>query len=155
MDITFTRQTCCSSSVSTQPLRHSQPFSLCSSRSTACINKRRASSLRPSLRAGTRSFMSVSTVASGLLSIQVNPRLGGLQFGVMRILHHHSFTIKELSNKMTLSAAALVPVIDSLEREGLATRGHDPADRRRTPLTLTPKGRDLIAGLPIIAPDDA
>ena len=78
-----------------------------------------------------------------------------LQFGVMRILHHRSCTIKELSGKMLLSPATLVPVVDALERQELATRGHDPSDRRRTPLTLTPKGIELVSGLPFMDSNDA
>ena len=78
-----------------------------------------------------------------------------LQLGVMRLLQHDGCTIKELSGKMMLSPATLVPVIDALERQGLATRGRDPKDRRRTPLALTEHGVSVIAGLPFIDRDDA
>src|SRR5258706_1302902 len=76
-----------------------------------------------------------------------------LQFGVMRLLHSEGSTIQELSSKMMLSPATLVPVVDALERHGLAKRGRDPNDRRRAPLSLTEKGVQLIAGLPYINVD--
>jgi len=81
--------------------------------------------------------------------------LSELQFGVMHLLYHKRRTIKELSTKVMLSPATLVPVIDTLERLGLATRGQDPNDRRRTPLALTEKGKQVIAALPYIDRGDA
>ena len=48
-----------------------------------------------------------------------------------------------------------MPVIDALERDGLLTRGHDPADRRRTPLALTPHGQSVLRSVPTVHPDDA
>ena len=81
--------------------------------------------------------------------------VGALPYGVMRQLSHRSYTISELSRRMNLSAATLVPVVDMLERNGLAKRGQDPCDRRRTPLILTPDGVESLARVPIFDGEDA
>jgi DNA-binding MarR family transcriptional regulator len=81
--------------------------------------------------------------------------VGALQFGVLRLLSYQQFTISELSRRMNLKPATLVPVVDALERQGLALRGQDPADRRRTPLMVTPKGLELVARVPNVDPHDA
>jgi DNA-binding MarR family transcriptional regulator len=78
-----------------------------------------------------------------------------LQHGVMRLLCHHQYTSSELSRKMHLDPATLVPVIDALERHGYVQRGKDPADRRRSPLVLTEGGADLLARVPIFDRSDA
>ena len=70
--------------------------------------------------------------------------ISGLQFGVMRLLSHESATISELSGRMLLAPATLVPVVDALERKGFVQRGSDPRDRRRIPLVLTDTGMEII-----------
>jgi DNA-binding MarR family transcriptional regulator len=42
------------------------------------------------------------------------------------------------------SNATVTSMVDSLERDGLVTRNQNPADRRSTVVTLTPKGTALI-----------
>jgi len=79
--------------------------------------------------------------------------IGSLQHGVLRLLSQQHFTIAELSRKMMLEAASLVPVIESLEKGALVKRGQDPRDRRRTPLTLTEQGAELLARIPSASPD--
>ena len=44
--------------------------------------------------------------------------VGALPFSVMRLLSYHPYTISELSRKMILKPATLVPAIDALERQG-------------------------------------
>jgi DNA-binding MarR family transcriptional regulator len=73
----------------------------------------------------------------------------GLQYGIMRLLYHHQHTSSELSRKMYIDPATLVPVIDALERHGYVQRGKDPNDRRRNPLTLTQRGIELLAQVPL------
>jgi MarR family 2-MHQ and catechol resistance regulon transcriptional repressor len=69
-------------------------------------------------------------------------------YGVMRLLKHHSYTIKELSKHMLVEPASLVPVVDELERKTFVRRTADPNDRRRTPLVLTAEGDQMLTGLP-------
>lgn len=69
-------------------------------------------------------------------------------YGVMRLLKHHPYTIKELSKHMLVEPASLVPVVDELERKTYVRRTADPADRRRTPLVLTEEGEHMLLGLP-------
>ncbi|SRR6266545_5611124 len=81
--------------------------------------------------------------------------ISSLQYGVIRLLCRGQHTISELSRKMTLAPATLVPAVDALERHGYVTRGHDPKDRRRTPLALTELGAAVLAGIPPVADADA
>lgn len=70
--------------------------------------------------------------------------LTGLQYGVLRILRHQRHTLSELSAKMMLKPATLVPVVDALEKHHLLKRQRDREDRRRTQLDLTEHGTDLL-----------
>jgi DNA-binding MarR family transcriptional regulator len=81
--------------------------------------------------------------------------LGALSYGVMRLLSCHEQTISELSRQMQLAPATLVPVVDALERDGLITRGQDPRDRRRVPLSLTERGATILDRVPFIDQDDS
>jgi DNA-binding MarR family transcriptional regulator len=81
--------------------------------------------------------------------------LSALQHTLLRLLSHRPYTSSELSRKLHLDPATLVPVIDALERQGLVQRGRDPNDRRRQPLALTQSGADLLARLPIFDRSDA
>jgi DNA-binding MarR family transcriptional regulator len=82
------------------------------------------------------------------------PGISLLQYGVMRILTQDKCTLSELSTRMMLTPSTLVPAIDKLEREGLAVRGKDPNDRRRTPLILTDAAHKALASIPPGHPDD-
>jgi len=78
-----------------------------------------------------------------------------LQLGLLRVLHlDGANTISELSRKFGVDPSTLVPTVDSLERKALLTRGRDPNDRRRVPLTLTDEGVALIAHIPSVRDDD-
>jgi DNA-binding MarR family transcriptional regulator len=74
--------------------------------------------------------------------------VSSLQYGVMRLLSHESATISELSSRMLLAPATLVPVVDALERKGFVQRGSDPRDRRRIPLLLTESGLEVMLRVP-------
>src|SRR6185503_6138403 len=76
--------------------------------------------------------------------------ISGLQHGVLRLLSYQQYTISELGRKLMITPATLVPAIDVLERHGLVVRGQDPLDRRRTPLSLTEQGSDILARLPAV-----
>lgn len=79
------------------------------------------------------------------------PNASALQVAVLRHLDVQPRTMSELSARMPASSSTLVAAVDKLEAEGLLVRTSDPNDRRRTPLVLTPKGRELLAR---IRPDD-
>ena len=83
-----------------------------------------------------------------------NADVSGLQYGVLRMLGHQSFTISELSRHFAIDPSTLVPVINSLERKSLVVRGKDPNDRRRIPVSLTEKGAALIQNMPFVHEDD-
>jgi MarR family transcriptional regulator for hemolysin len=55
---------------------------------------------------------------------------------------------------MGLDPSALVRIIDLLEKKGLVSRGIDPNDRRRNPIQITQKGRELLAAIPVISEKD-
>jgi DNA-binding MarR family transcriptional regulator len=50
----------------------------------------------------------------------------------------------EFTGALMLTSSGTTKRLDRLEQAGLITRGPDPADRRGTLITLTPKGRELI-----------
>jgi DNA-binding MarR family transcriptional regulator len=74
--------------------------------------------------------------------------IGSVHYGILNILQHSQHTISEISKFMMLEPASLVPVVDDLERAGYVRRGHDPQDRRRNPLELTPEGTALVTSIP-------
>jgi len=77
-----------------------------------------------------------------------------LQYGILRIIEHGPETISVISKKQMLDPSTLVPAVDALERNGFVRRTKDPKDRRRTPIEITDKGLELIAGLPMLDEDD-
>lgn len=81
--------------------------------------------------------------------------VSGPQFGVMRLLSQESATISELSSRMMLTPATLVPVVDALERKGFVQRGTDPRDRRRVPLLLTDAGAQAVARVAEVSETDS
>jgi DNA-binding MarR family transcriptional regulator len=85
---------------------------------------------------------------------QQGEKISSLQHGILRMLQFETLTISEISQRMGLDPSTLVRAMDSLEKKGLAQRGRDPNDRRRNPITITEKGRELIIAVPVISDDD-
>jgi DNA-binding MarR family transcriptional regulator len=81
--------------------------------------------------------------------------IGPLPFGILRLLSYKERTISEIGRRMMITPATLVPVIDTLERGGLVRRGLDPRDRRRTPLSITAQGTDLLSRVPMVDRNDS
>jgi DNA-binding MarR family transcriptional regulator len=54
----------------------------------------------------------------------------------------HQINQQEVANAIQKHKASLTPLLDSLVKMGLVTRGEDPIDRRNKIITLTPKGKD-------------
>jgi DNA-binding MarR family transcriptional regulator len=84
---------------------------------------------------------------------QVGVDISAGQYPVLRALAHQEYTLAELSRRLFLDPSTLVPMVDALERKGFVRRVQDPNDRRRTPLTLTKKGAELLAQVPLQAED--
>jgi DNA-binding MarR family transcriptional regulator len=72
------------------------------------------------------------------------------QYRILRQLEQGSATLTVLSQSMMVEPATLVPMVDTLERHGYIRRGHDPRDRRRTPLELTESGRERLQRIPYV-----
>ena len=53
----------------------------------------------------------------------------------------------DLTNATMLTSSGMTKRLDKLEAAGLIAREPDPADRRGTLITLTPRGRELIDAL--------
>ena len=85
---------------------------------------------------------------------EVEPRISGLQYLILRALCSEHKTIAELSRIFARTPSTLVPAIDALERKALVVRGQDASDRRRTPLSLTERGRQLLDDVPYVHESD-
>jgi DNA-binding MarR family transcriptional regulator len=81
-------------------------------------------------------------------------KISSLQHGILRMLQFETLTISEISQRLGLDPSTLVRAVDSLERKKLAQRGSDPHDRRRNPITITKKGIELVAAVPVISDKD-
>ena len=70
------------------------------------------------------------------------------QFGVLEVLlHKGDLTAKDLSAKILKTKGNLTMVIDNLQKKGLVERRPCLKDRRKTYISLTPEGRNLIADI--------
>jgi DNA-binding MarR family transcriptional regulator len=85
---------------------------------------------------------------------KAEPRISGLQYLILQALDAGQKTLSELSHIFGRAPSTLVPAIDGLEDKSLLTRGQDPSDRRRTPLSLTKQGRQLIIEVPYVHESD-
>lgn len=74
---------------------------------------------------------------------EYNVDLTMLQHHIMMMTHRHQPTIADMSRMFGLDASTLVPTVDTLVKKGYITRERDPHDRRRYPLHLTEKGKEL------------
>jgi DNA-binding MarR family transcriptional regulator len=79
-----------------------------------------------------------------------SPQVSRLQYSIMCALADGEKTIADLSQHLRRNPSTFVPAVDALERKGLVRRGHDPDDRRRTPLTLAEGGHKLLADVPFV-----
>lgn len=66
------------------------------------------------------------------------------QFDVLAQLERspEGLTFSALSEKLLVTAGNLTGIVDRLEKQGLARRETNPADRRQTFIKLTDKGRE-------------
>jgi DNA-binding MarR family transcriptional regulator len=83
----------------------------------------------------------------GLARLNVTPS----QFKVILSLREVDFIgQRQLAEQIGIDPRNCVPIIDSLEVEGLVSRQIDGTDRRRRDICLTRKGRQLAAELELI-----
>ena len=71
-----------------------------------------------------------------------------MHFGMLTILDAEGpISQRALSERTGVDASTMVQRMDVLEEEGLVERGRNAEDRRSYQLELTPKGREILAGL--------
>lgn len=75
--------------------------------------------------------------------------LSQLQTVALRLIKLGHATIAEISKRLMLEPATLVPVVDALESKKLLIREHDPKDRRRNILKLTARGAKILGTAPL------
>ncbi|MEV4437554.1 MarR family transcriptional regulator [Streptomyces sp. NPDC049577] len=61
-----------------------------------------------------------------------------------RLLAEEPLTVSELAARLGLSLSTVSELVGALNRAGLVDRREDPANRRRTLLSLTPEHRPLV-----------
>ena len=73
------------------------------------------------------------------------------QWGILRVLQREELggnlelSLKTVSERMLIQPPSVTGVVDRLERQGLVRRNPSATDMRVRHLSLTPRGRDLIA----------
>ncbi|MDQ0031614.1 MarR family winged helix-turn-helix transcriptional regulator [Arthrobacter bambusae] len=60
---------------------------------------------------------------------------------------------QDLIDFLSIDASALVAVLNDLERDGLAERRRDPADRRRHIVEITAEGKRAVASIDVAVAD--
>lgn len=68
------------------------------------------------------------------------------QLHALRVLdnHHGSARVQDLSADIGITVGAASKLVDRLERDGLATRSPNPANRRSSLISLTTSGRQAL-----------
>ncbi len=64
------------------------------------------------------------------------------------IQEHHNITPSELARQVSLSRPTVTGILDRLTSRALIARSPHPSDKRRTVLTLTPAGHDILKTAP-------
>ncbi len=73
------------------------------------------------------------------------------QWGILRVLQRAELKgetglpLKEVGERLLIQPPSVTGVVDRLEREGLVKRSHSRKDLRVRHLSLTPRGRKLVA----------
>jgi len=92
------------------------------------------------LREVVRTYQGLMTVVSRELGMPAS------RFALMRFLAvaETEVGVMDLARQMGVNAAAVTRQVQELERERLVRRRADPKDRRRSYLSLSPKGQRLF-----------
>lgn len=68
------------------------------------------------------------------------------QFGVLEALYHvGDLTVGEVKEKILSSDGTIPVVVKNLEKRGMLFRKQDPQDKRKSILSLTEQGRNVIS----------
>ncbi len=67
------------------------------------------------------------------------------QFRILAQLAEGTAAASSLAERLAVSPPSITTVVDGLVARGLIERGLDPADRRRLPIGLTPRGAALLS----------
>jgi DNA-binding MarR family transcriptional regulator len=68
------------------------------------------------------------------------------EYGVLTLVEERGPQSQQrISERLQIDRTTMVAIIDSLEKAGLVTRVRDPEDRRRYAVTLSDRGRELLA----------
>lgn len=76
---------------------------------------------------------------------QLDPPLGITQYGVLARLSHDTRSMSNLRERSTVTFSTLSEATSSLVRQGLVDRVRSEQDRRSVDLSLTDKGRRVLA----------
>jgi len=72
--------------------------------------------------------------------------MGGSDFAVLELLlHKGELPVNVIGKKVFLTSGSITSAVDRLERRKLIRRKNDPGDRRIKKVSLTARGRKLIA----------
>jgi len=86
--------------------------------------------------------------AERIRPLQLTPPQAGV---LRRLAQFPGQSQRELADALGMHAPRLVVLIDELEDRGLVARDRDPGDRRNYAISLTDKGRQLLAELARVA----
>lgn len=67
------------------------------------------------------------------------------QFAVMAALSHETKSVKALAGTFCMTSSAVTQLVNALVKDGTLARTEDKKDRRTTVVSLTAKGRTLLA----------
>ncbi len=89
-------------------------------------------------------------------SVDIHSRKLATEFGVtvpqllcmLKIDEIGAMTLKELSREVYLNPSTLVGIVDRLEKQGVFARERSVKDRRKIRISLTAKGREMLARAP-------
>jgi len=98
------------------------------------------------LDAYVKLLRAADTVDSFLMSRLESAGLSPSQFGVLEALYHIGpLCLGELARKILKTSGNLTMVVGNLQERGLVTRTRQAADKRSYLVSITEKGRKLIA----------
>ena len=102
--------------------------------------------LAAELNAAIRQLGRSHRFATGWVLDQVGLSLGQ-EMVLLTLAEHEPRTMSELAGAAACEAPTMTSAVRRLEGAGLVSRAPDPADRRATLVTLTERGRQLLAPL--------